>query len=157
MSTTATPTAPNRQQTMTRGIMKAFTPVHRWVLRVSRGRIGQGWSTTSMSLLLLTTTGRRSGKPRTTVVGYIEEGDALVVIASKGGLPEHPAWYYNLVANPEVTVERDGTSTQMRARVAEGEERDRLWKEISTLEPTFVGYQAGVSRRIPVVVLEQFA
>ena len=73
---------------------------------------------------------------------------------AKGGLPEHPAWYLNLVANPEVTVELHGSRRTMRARIAQSDERDRLWKTITTLDPRFISYQAGVSRQIPVVVLE---
>jgi F420H(2)-dependent quinone reductase len=153
MTTTATAT-PNRQHAVIRGIMKIFTPIHSRVLRVSRGRIGQTWSSTRQPLLLLTTTGRRSGAPRATVVGYIEDGPNLVVVASKGGLPEHPAWYLNLVANPEVTVERNGAKRTMRARVAANGERSRLWETVSSRYPQFNDYQAGVSREIPVVVLE---
>jgi F420H(2)-dependent quinone reductase len=149
-----TATTPTRQHAFIRSTMKLFTPFHRWVLRASNGRIGQSWSTTRLPLLLLTTTGRRSGEPRTTVLGYVEEGENLVVVASKGGLPEHPAWYYNLVANPEVTVELNGTRRTMRARVAQSDERARLWEEITTRDPRFDTYQSGVTRQIPVVVLE---
>lgn len=144
----------DRQLAILRNTMKFFTPFHSWVLRTTRGRVGQRWSTTRLPLLILTTTGRRSGEPRTTVLGYVEEGENLVVVASKGGLPEHPAWYLNLVANPEVTVELHGSRRTMRARIAQSDERDRLWKTITTLDPRFISYQAGVSRQIPVVVLE---
>lgn len=144
----------DRQLAILRNTMKIFTPFHSWVLRTTRGRVGQRWSTTRLPLLILTTTGRRSGEPRTTVLGYVEEGENLVVVASKGGLPEHPAWYLNLVANPEVTVELHGSRRTMRARIAQSDERDRLWKTITTLDPRFISYQAGVSRQIPVVVLE---
>lgn len=156
MTTTASTPAstPNRQHTIVRTVMKAFTPVHRWILRASRGRIGQKWSTTQMPLLLLTTTGRRSGEPRTAVVGYLEKGRDLVVVASKGGLPEHPAWYHNILANPAVSVERDGATQLMRASVLAGEERDRLWEEICERDPVFVTYQSGITRQIPVVRLE---
>jgi deazaflavin-dependent oxidoreductase (nitroreductase family) len=143
-----------RQHAVTRRIIKAFTPFHRQVLRTSKGRIGQSWSSTRQPLLLLTTTGRRSGEPRTAVLGYIEDGGRLVVVASKGGLPEHPGWYHNIVANPQVTVERNGTVQPMRATVADAAEHERLWTIVSTRYPTFTTYQAGISRQIPIVILE---
>lgn len=158
MTTPASPpTTPRTRQAMVRTIMKAFTPIHRWVLRASRGRIGQKWSTTRLPLLLLTTTGRRSGEPRTAVVGYMETGRDLIVIASKAGLPEHPAWYYNILVNPEVTVERNGVTQAMRASVIAGEERDRLWADICARDPVFATYQSGISRQIPVVRLQPLA
>lgn len=161
MSTTAPVTTtgptPNRQHALMRAIMKGFTPIHRRVLRASRGRIGQRWSTTRQPLLVLTTTGRRSGEPRSTVVGYIPHGDAFVIVASKGGLPEHPAWYHNLVANPNVRIERNGPVEQRRARVAKGDERERLWQKVCHLYPTFAAYQASTIRQLPVILLEPAA
>jgi deazaflavin-dependent oxidoreductase (nitroreductase family) len=106
-------------------------------------------------LLLLTTTGARSGEPRTSPVVYTRSGDALVVIASRGGSPQHPAWYHNLVANPSVTVEVPGETFAATARVAEGEEREWLWRAQADLMPTFDEYQTKTDRVIPVVVLER--
>lgn len=148
---------PNRQHTIMRAIMKAFTPFHRSVLRLTRSRIGQAWSSTRQPLLILTTTGRRSGEPRSTVVGYIPDGDAFIIVASKGGLPEHPAWYHNIVANPDVTIERSGAPEQRRARITSGDERERLWRKICVLYPTFASYQASTTRQLPVILLEPVA
>ena len=104
-------------------------------------------------LVLLTTTGAKSGKERTTPVVYTTDGDKVVVIASKGGAPTSPDWYHNLVANPDVTVELPGEKFEARARVAEGDERDRLYAAQAELMPNFAEYQKATTRKIPVVVL----
>jgi deazaflavin-dependent oxidoreductase (nitroreductase family) len=105
--------------------------------------------------LLLTTKGRKSGQPRHSPLIYGEAGDAYVVIASKGGLPNHPLWFRNLEAEPECELQVGPRRVTARARVAEGEERERLWRQMAKLYPPYDEYQqrAG-SRRIPVVVLE---
>jgi deazaflavin-dependent oxidoreductase (nitroreductase family) len=107
------------------------------------------------SILLLTTTGARSGQPRLAPLVYTRAGDRYVVVASKGGAPTHPAWYLNLVANPIVTVEAGPEKFQARAVVVEGAERDRLWAERVETYPAFGEYQQRTSRRIPVVLLER--
>jgi deazaflavin-dependent oxidoreductase (nitroreductase family) len=106
-------------------------------------------------LVLLTTTGAKSGKTRTTPVVYTTDGDKVVVIASKGGAPTSPDWYHNLVANPDVTVELSTDKFEGRARVAEGEERDRLYRAQAELMPNFADYEKATTRKIPVVVLER--
>jgi deazaflavin-dependent oxidoreductase (nitroreductase family) len=106
-------------------------------------------------LVLLTTTGAKSGREHTTPVVYTRDGDDIVVIASKGGAPNNPAWYHNLVANPLVTVELPGEKFTAKARVAEGAERDRLYRAQADLMPGFDEYQSKTTRRIPVVVLER--
>ncbi|MCU1465569.1 MAG: nitroreductase family deazaflavin-dependent oxidoreductase [Actinomycetia bacterium] len=106
-------------------------------------------------LVLLTTTGAKSGKQRTTPVVYTTDGDKVVVIASKGGAPTSPDWYHNLVANPDVTVELPTEKFEGRARVAEGEERDRLYRAQAELMPNFADYEKATTRKIPVVVLER--
>ena len=106
-------------------------------------------------LLLLTTTGAKSGEPRTTPVVYTRDGDHLIIIASKGGSSAHPAWFLNLLAHPEVTVEVGIEQVQMRAVVPEGEERDRLYAQQAAAMPAFTAYQAKTTRRIPVVALER--
>ena len=116
------------------------------------GRVGRA------PVLLLTTTGRKSGQPRTSPLLYAHAGDdAYMVIASKGGAPQHPLWYLNLQANPlaEVTVGR--RTRRMRARDAQGEERERLWRSLADLYPGYDRYAQKTSRRIPVVVLEPVA
>ena len=107
-----------------------------------------------MPVLLLTTTGRKSGRPRTQPLTYTRAGEGYVVIGSKGGAAQHPLWYLNLRANPvaEVTV---GCETHgVRAREAEGEERERLWRQLADVYSGYDRYAQRTSRRIPVIVLE---
>src|SRR6185437_1228950 len=106
-------------------------------------------------LLLLTTTGAKSGRPRVSPLVYTTDGDRIVIIASKGGAPTNPDWYHNLVANPTVTVELPGDTFQARATVVEGEERQRLYDAQAALMPGFAEYQEKTTRQIPVVVLER--
>lgn len=108
-------------------------------------------------LLLLTSTGARSGQPRTMPLVYTTDGDRFVVIASKGGAPTNPDWYHNLVANPVATVELPGETFQARATMAEGEERQRLYDAQAALMPAFADYQRKTTRQIPVVILERIA
>jgi deazaflavin-dependent oxidoreductase (nitroreductase family) len=106
-------------------------------------------------LLLLTTTGAKSGQPRTMPLVYTTDGDRIVIIASKGGAPTNPDWYHNVVANPTVTVELPGETFQARATVAEGAERERLYNAQAALMPAFAEYQEKTTRQIPVIVLER--
>ena len=104
--------------------------------------------------LLLTTTGAKSGKKRLLPLIYGEHGDAVVIIASKGGAPEHPAWYINLVANPEVEVQVAARKFKATARIAQGAERDALWQRMVDVYPPYTDYQNATEREIPVVVLD---
>ena len=106
-------------------------------------------------MLVLTTTGARTGATHTTPLVHTRDGDRYIIIASKGGAPTNPAWYHNLVANPTVTVEVGTEKFQARATPALGEERDRLFEAQATLMPNFAAYQRRTARRIPVVVLER--
>jgi len=105
-------------------------------------------------LLLLTTTGRKSGRPRTTPLMRIEDGDNYVVAGSVGGAPSHPGWYYNLMDNPRVMVQVGRTVENRTARIADGEERHRLWARFIEAEGRFADYEKRTDRIIPVVVLE---
>ena len=105
-------------------------------------------------LLLLTSTGAKSGQTRINPLAYTRDGDRYVVIASKGGAPTHPDWFHNVVANPEVTVEVGRERIPAKAVVAEGAERDRLYDAQAALMPGFAEYQRKTTRRIPVVILE---
>jgi deazaflavin-dependent oxidoreductase (nitroreductase family) len=147
-------TTPSFKHRAIRGMMKITNPIHTRIYRDTRGRFGRRWSNGRQPTLLLTTTGRRTGEPRTQPLGYVGDGDGLVVMGSNAGLPRHPTWYLNLQANPDVTIELEGEKRRMRARTAEGTERERFWEIVSTRYPMYVGYQAGISRQIPVVVLE---
>lgn len=106
-------------------------------------------------ILLLTTTGARSGQPHTAPMTYVIDGDRVLVIASNAGAVRHPDWYVNLVANPNVTVELSDETFQTRAVVAEGEEYDRLWALIVAQMPFFTDHQTKISRKIPVVILDR--
>ncbi|MCP5058011.1 MAG: nitroreductase family deazaflavin-dependent oxidoreductase [bacterium] len=105
--------------------------------------------------LLLTTMGRKSGKPRALPLIYGEAGNSYVIIASKGGMPDHPLWYLNLESNPECELMVGPKAVSARARVAEGEERERLWKRMAEIYPPYDQYQTNAgARTIPVIVLD---
>ncbi len=121
--------------------------------RANEGKVGGPFAGSPM--VLLTTTGAKSGKERTSPLVYTTDGDRIVIIASKAGAPTSPDWYYNLVANPTVTVEIGTERFQAHATVAEGAERDRLFNQQATQMPGFAEYQTKTTRVIPVVVLER--
>jgi deazaflavin-dependent oxidoreductase (nitroreductase family) len=106
-------------------------------------------------LVILTTTGAKSGESRTIPLVYTTDGDRIVIIASKGGAPTNPDWYHNIVANPTVTVELPGDTFPARATVAEGKERQRLYDAQAAEMPAFAEYQEKTTRQIPVVILER--
>ena len=108
-------------------------------------------------MMLLTTTGAKSGQARTKPVVYSKDGDRFVIIASKAGAPTHPDWFYNLVANPEVVLEVDDERFPARATVTSGEERRRLFDAQAALMPGFADYAQKTTREIPVVVLDRLA
>jgi len=107
--------------------------------------------------LLLTTKGRKSGEPRPLPLIYGTADGSYVVIASKGGMPKHPLWYLNLEARPECELKVGAKQISARARVAAGEERERLWKQMAEIYPPYLDYQKATERTIPVVVLEPIA
>lgn len=106
-------------------------------------------------LLLVTSTGAKSGAARISPLAYDSDGDRFVIIASKGGAPSHPDWYHNLRANPTATVEVGAETMQVTATEAQGEERDRLYDQMAAKMPNFAEYQRNTSRKIPVIVLER--
>jgi deazaflavin-dependent oxidoreductase (nitroreductase family) len=107
------------------------------------------------TLLILTTTGAKTGEPRTSIVNYHHDGDAWVIAASKGGADTNPAWYYNILANPEVTIEVDNEVLQARANVTRGTERDHLWDDHVRALPKFGEYPSKTDRVIPMIRLER--
>jgi deazaflavin-dependent oxidoreductase (nitroreductase family) len=121
--------------------------------RRSGGRIVRRWF--GMPVLILETVGRRTGKPRATPVIYMESGDDLVVIAAAGGSDKPPAWWLNLEAAGEGTAVVGGERRQIRPRVTEGDERERLWREFAKGYPTLDEYTTFTDRQIPVVVLSR--
>ena len=122
--------------------------------RETGGEVGHDWKRGS-KILLLTTKGRKSGEPRTTPLIYENAGDAYVVVASKGGAPEHPGWYANLAKTPEVELQVRDEVFPAHARVADGEERERLWKLAAQQWPAYDDYAKKTDREIPVVVLDR--
>lgn len=124
--------------------------------RANRGRVGGYFE--GARLLLLTTTGARTGRPHTTPVGYLPDGgDRVLVIASAAGAPKHPAWFHNLLANPRVTIESGAFTYEARAVVLEGEERDRAFARAVEADPGWAAYQEKTERVIPVVALHEIA
>lgn len=106
-------------------------------------------------VLILTTRGAKSGEPRENPLVYTRDGNHYLIVASKGGAPTHPAWYHNLVAHPEVTVEVGGEKFKARAHVADGDEYERLYQHHAGINPNFHEYRQKTSRKIPVIVLER--
>ena len=119
--------------------------------RANQGRVGGMFE--GVPLLLLHHTGARSGASRTNPLAYLEDAGRYVVFASKGGAPEHPAWYFNLKASPEVTIEVGEQTLAARAREASGEERERLYGTQAERMPQFAEYAQRTTRTIPVIVL----
>lgn len=126
---------------------KLFNRLTILLYRLSRGRIG------GSKALLLTTTGRKSGKTRTTPLRYLPHGGDYLVVASNWGKPTPPAWLYNVQANPNVTVEVKNQRFAARAEITSGAQRDALYKQFTDADKRFVSYQAGNPRIIPVIVL----
>jgi deazaflavin-dependent oxidoreductase (nitroreductase family) len=128
-----------------------FARLHLWLYRASRGWIagklpGRGF-------LMLTTTGRKTGARYAVPLEYHTDGQIPYIIASNYGKDHPPAWYFNLLANPTVEIERDGRRYQARASVVEAAERDRIWAKLVRGSPYYARYQRGVSRQIPIILL----
>jgi len=120
----------------------------------TNGDVGHIWREGS-TILLLTTTGRKSGEKRTVPLIYASDGPRYVIIASKGGAPEHPGWYENLAKSADVEVQVKGDKFHARARTAQGKEREQLWKKANEVWKYYDDYAKKTSREIPVVVLER--
>ncbi len=132
---------------------KTMNTVHRSLLWISGGRLG--WTAGRMPVLELTTTGRKSGQARTTMLTTPhQDGDTIVLVASRGGDDHHPAWFLNLRDNPSVTVKTKDGRREMTARVAGADERAELWPKITSAYTNYEGYQNNTDREIPVVILD---
>jgi F420H(2)-dependent quinone reductase len=128
--------------------------LHTLAYRATGGVIGHRIPGLGAPILLLDHVGAKSGSVRTSPLLYIQDGENVAVIASKGGHPRHPAWFHNLRANPEASVQVGSKRRGVRARLATGEERERLWRRAVEAYPPYADYQARTDREIPVVVLE---
>ena len=139
-----------RQRPVTWFLVNVGNKIDPYLMKASGGRLK---STFNAPTVLLTHTGAKSGKKRTTPLAYFTDGDDVVMIASRGGHSDHPAWYFNIRANPDVELWTKGGGGRYRAREAEGDEREHLWKLATTMYPGFASYQERAGdRRIPVIV-----
>ena len=140
------------REALFRKTLRALGAAHRVLYRASGGRAGgRVWN---LSILLLTTTGRRSGKARTTPLCFHRDGETLVVVASNGGMDRFPNWWLNLVAEPRAEVLVGRESRAVVARRATPEEHARLWAAITAIAPGYLRYRARTEREIPLVLLE---
>lgn len=135
--------------------MKILSRIHTAVYRASGGRVGTRLPRIDGPMLLLTTTGRKTGRSHTVPLLYLESDGAWIVIASYGGRPEHPEWYRNLVETPAATIETDGAMVSVEARTATAAEKERLWPLAVQAYPGYAGYQAKTERDIPMVWLRE--
>lgn len=134
-------------------LAKAVNVLHRTIFTATRGRIGgRGLG---MPVLMLTTTGRKSGQPRSVMLtSPLQEDGKVVIVASYGGDDRHPAWFLNLREHPDVELTMEGSKRKMRAHVASPEERAELWPRVTKDHANYAGYQRRTEREIPLVVLE---
>jgi deazaflavin-dependent oxidoreductase (nitroreductase family) len=146
------PSHPVRNSGLLSWVLKHFTRAHIAVYLRTNGRWGAKllW----FPAALVTTTGRKSGLPRTTATLYLQDGERIVLPASYGGRSENPAWYVNLKADPRVRVQVRGTVWEMTARDATDAERRLYWRKLTRIYPPYKGYQEAADRRIPLVVCE---
>lgn len=136
-----------------RWLLRLITVVHRWLYRATGGRVGAR-VVGGMQMLLLTTTGRKSGQPRTTPLLFVPDGDRAIVIASNAGDDRDPAWWLNLKDWPEAVVQIGPDRFMARARQAQGAEADALFEKLVSSHPPFANYRKRTTREIPIVVLE---
>jgi deazaflavin-dependent oxidoreductase (nitroreductase family) len=144
-------TRPPRPGTPGFALWKRFTGLNTTVFRLSGGRLLGTYD--GNPVLLLHHVGRKSGEERVTPLIYVEDGEDLVIVGSMGGTPKHPAWFHNVTAGPDTEVELRGGRRAVRARVADAQERERLWPRLVEHYPAFATYQGRTEREIPVVIL----
>jgi F420H(2)-dependent quinone reductase len=152
MAETRLPPYTAGQERLASAVVKAMTVFNVWVYRLTGGRVF-GRFLRGAPICLLTTTGRRSGEPRTVALLYLEDGSDVVVVGSKGGMSQHPLWYRNLDANPDAEVQIGGAVRAMRAQRLSDEEKAALWPRLTAMYRDFDDYQARTTRNIPVIRL----
>ena len=149
---TARPWTPTEEK-LGSAVVKAMSVANTWLFRATGGKLGAKFMR-GAPVLLLTTTGRRSGQPRVAPLIYLQDGERLILVASKGGMSHHPLWYRNLEADPNCEVELPGTSKiAMRSARASDEEKALLWPRLCQIYPDYDDYQARTARNIPVLIL----
>jgi deazaflavin-dependent oxidoreductase (nitroreductase family) len=133
-------------------VVRVMSAVNTWVFRTSGGRLGNRFLR-GAPVLLLTTVGARTAQRRTTPLIYLADGDDVVLVASKGGMSQHPAWYHNLMKNPDARVQIGDAERGMVARRASDAEKAALWPRLLEVYPDYADYQARTQRDIPVMIL----
>lgn len=141
-----------REERIGNVVVKLMSNLNTAVYRLTGGRIG-GRFLRGAPVFLVTTIGRKSGQPRTSPLLYLKEGDDYVIVASKGGMSQHPLWYRNIEANPQVEIELGREKFKARARRASDEEKKALWPKLVAMYRDYDDYQARTTRDIPVVIL----
>lgn len=134
-------------------LIKAMSRLNTWAYRATSGRLG-GRFRGGAPVMLVTTTGRKTGRRLTQPLLYLRDGDRVVTVASKGGMDHHPLWYRNMVAHPQVDVQIGAEKKSMLARTASAAEKTALWPRLVAMYPDYDAYQARTERDIPVVILE---
>ena len=142
-----------KEERYARPVIKVMSLLNTWIYRASGGRIGGKWMY-GAPILLLTTTGRRSGEPRTAPLLYLEDGERVILVGSQGGMSKDPLWVKNADANPDVEIEVGSRRRRMRARRGMAEEKTRYWPDLCRMYPDYDDYQARTTRDIPILILE---
>ena len=159
MSAATKPKPKGLDRPATTRIIKLMSRANTRIYRLTGGRVGKSWRIGAglrkpVPICLLTTTGRKTGRPRTVPLCYLQDGRNVVLVASQGGLPTNPQWYGNIRANPGVEIEIGKRRAAYRARKASRAERDVLWPRLLELYADYASYQSWTDREIPVVICE---
>jgi F420H(2)-dependent quinone reductase len=136
---------------MLKSVFRFFLAIHIFVYRLTGGKFGG--KVQGLSVLLLTTSGRKTGKKRTTPLGYFKDDGGYVITGSNAGFDTHPAWFHNLRSDPRATIEVNDQRFEVRAEIAGAEKRDKLWARLIALAPGYADYAKKTSREIPLVIL----
>ncbi|MDT4892799.1 MAG: hypothetical protein QOE97_1834 [Pseudonocardiales bacterium] len=151
------PKPPGLDRPSTTRMIKLMSAAHTWLYAKTGGRVGKHWRIgaalrKAVPVCLLTTTGAKTGRPRTVPLCFMQDGQDVVLVASQGGLPTNPQWYRNLVKDPSVEIRIGRSVRHMRARTADSDERAERWPELVGLYADFASYQTWTEREIPVVI-----
>jgi deazaflavin-dependent oxidoreductase (nitroreductase family) len=152
MAETRLPPYTASQERFANAFVKAMTAFNVWIYRLTGGRVF-GRFLRGAPICLVTTIGRKSGEPRTVALLYLEDGGDVIVVGSKGGMSQHPLWYRNMEANPDVDVQVGGDTRPMRARRVSDDEKAALWPRLTAMYRDFDDYQGRTTRNIPVLRL----